>query len=277
MLDPATGEVIRRFVVTEEAEVVLFAFSPDDQTLATATDEGVVNLWSWEQPGEEPVNLRPHDGRQNFDPTMALSWSSAGKLFATGGADRKAIVWSRRGEKVLTVPAEMTVNAVAWSPDGDSLAIPVYRGSWGIEIWHVPSRRRTRLHEASGPLRGSALAWSPTGDRIAAGGGKRGGFVIFDTMTGEELVLRRGHTSRVESIAWSPDGRRLATTSRDRTTRIWDAERSGDELLTLRGRLFLSLAWHPDGERLAAAGWGQLKIWDAPGYADARESTERAE
>jgi WD40 repeat protein len=54
---------------------------------------------------------------------------------------------------------------------------------------------------------------------------------LWDTDTGKELAVLRGHESSVVSAAFSPDGTKVVTTSWDKTARLWDVPRSGQELI----------------------------------------------
>jgi WD40 repeat protein len=108
------------------------------------------------------------------------------------------------------------------------------------------------------------IAWSPDGRRLATASSDRTAR-IWDTASGNELVMLRGHDDWVLWVAWSPDGRRLATASSDRTVRIWDAD-SGNELAVLHGHddWVRGVAWSLDGRRLASAsGDRTARIWDA--------------
>ena len=46
---------------------------------------------------------------------------------------------------------------------------------------------------------------------------------LWDTRTGHEVLMLRGHTGGVTGVVFSPDGQRLYTSSWDGTVRIWDA------------------------------------------------------
>jgi WD40 repeat protein len=94
---------------------------------------------------------------------------------------------------------------------------------------------------------------------------------IWDTATGQELVVMRGHPHAIASATFSPDGTRVAFTyaggySRygyrsgavhiytDRVVRVWDVT-TGRELAVLKGHRsqVVSAAFSPDGKRLVTA------------------------
>ncbi len=79
-----------------------------------------------------------------------------------------------------------------------------------------------------------------------------------------ELVLRKGHSSSINSVAFSPDGELLASGSADSTVKIWDVERQ-ELLRTLssRGGGISSVAWSPDNRHLAVGAYDNIiTIWD---------------
>ena len=68
----------------------------------------------------------------------------------------------------------------------------------------------------------TGVAFSPDGRRVVTGSSDRTAR-IWDSTTGETLVVLGGHDRPVLKVAFSPDGRLVVTTSSDRTARIWDA------------------------------------------------------
>jgi WD40 repeat protein len=57
---------------------------------------------------------------------------------------------------------------------------------------------------------------------------------LWDTQSGAEAAVLRGHTAPVLSASFSPDGARIVTASHDGTARLFDAE-SGAEVAVLKG------------------------------------------
>jgi WD40 repeat protein/serine/threonine protein kinase len=153
---------------------------------------------------------------------------------------------------------------------------------------------RHQCHTELRTLRGhsdsvNALAFSPDGTRIVSGGGRpythpvaqdRAELILWNTMTGREIVRFAGLKGSVHSVAFSPDGARIASGSGsygmpvevEGRVALWDA-RTGKILADKTERLLnpLSVAFSPDG-RLLGAGFGiwsgehapgRLRVWDA--------------
>ncbi len=122
---------------------------------------------------------------------------------------------------------------------------------------------------AAHPSGMSAVAWSPDGTHLATGSSTTEGnrqaewsrdtVKVWDTTTGDGVLLLEQMDARVAEMSYTPDGTRLAVGGFEPA--VYDAV-TGEGLLGDLGDRFL--AYSPDGTRLAAGGaWGWSAILDA--------------
>src|SRR5206468_1649666 len=71
------------------------AFSPDGQTLATASFDNTVKLWDFAT-GKEKMTLKGHT-----KPVYAVVYSHDGTLIATAGDDNSIRIWDAKDGKFL--------------------------------------------------------------------------------------------------------------------------------------------------------------------------------
>jgi len=94
------------------------AFSPDGKLLASSGKDGLAVIWdaaTW----LERTELRGHRGWIN-----TVRFSPDGRLVATGSDDQTVRVWdAAAGEAMLALGARAEVAALAFSPDGRTLAM----------------------------------------------------------------------------------------------------------------------------------------------------------
>ena len=153
------------------------------------------------------------------------------------------------GTKIAAVKGhESTVNAVAFSPDGKTLASA--EGET-IYLWDVKTGKEIRRIEKNGwtVLR---LAFSPDGETLASTApGNETVIRLWDVATGKPLQPA-GPDGVVRSVAFSPDGRFVATgcwLGKDSPLRIWDAA-TGKSLRTQQAASVNRVVFTPDGKGL---------------------------
>ncbi len=162
-----------------------------------------------------------------------------------------------------TAPVREAVSAIAFSPDGKSLAVARFDS---IELLALPERSLVRR---IGPHRGriNAARFSADGARVLAAAGEPGVFGevrLWNVADGQPAGAFEGHADSLYAAVLSPDGKLLATSSYDQQIKLWDVA-SGKELRSLSGHndAVFDLAFRPDGKILASAsGDRTVKLWD---------------
>ena len=156
-----------------------------------------------------------------------------------------------------------TDRAVAFSPDGQRLAVASGIGVW---IYDVASSRELALLPTADV---QSVAFSPDGTHLASlGGGYGQEVMLWDIETQTPIATLSGHRLWVSSVAFSPDGT-IAFRSRDEAVVLWDfetgnvatlEEKSGRESRLLKP---LSVAFSRDGTVLASGATdGIIRLWD---------------
>jgi WD40 repeat protein/transcriptional regulator with XRE-family HTH domain len=222
------------------------AFSPDGSTLASASWDGTVKLWSIPE-GDLIETLTGHK-----DQVSRVSWSFDGRLLASSSRDHTIWLWDVERRSYRTLLQGLTDNpkGLAFVPDGRSLL----SGSFdGMHVWDVFTGQSLRI------IRGYAIAlydvsWHPDGTHLISGS-IDATVTIYDLTYEAPIRELYGHKSVVISVGWSPDGRWLASSEWDNTIQLWDAL-SGESIRVISHpddphTFFYGLSWSPDGKRLA--------------------------
>lgn len=215
------------------------------------------------------VELLRHDGdpRMPFKqdpmplPKVALieRWVKEGAKYDGEKPDEDWTVALRKLTPAVvpeSYPASVPVTALAFSPDGTTIATSGYHE---VNLWKVSDGTIERR------LRGLAervyeIAYSPDGKWLATAGGDPGQSGSVKLWTAEpsgggkpvrDLIET---TDSVLAVSFSPDSKRVAAAGADRALRVWDVA-SGAVVAVIEDHAdwVLDLAFSPDGTRIATA------------------------
>ncbi len=236
-----------------EGWIRAIAFTPDGNTIISASDDNTVRLWDT-RTGIRKLTLTGHtaavnalavsaDGqtlvsasddrtirvwnvtsgqtlhvlRGHTAPINSLALSKDGQTLVSASDDRTVRVWNlHKGVQLRALTGhEGAVEAVALSPDGRTIASSGLDNT--VRLWNVfPGAEIDRLQRNS--VRAYALAFSPDGNYLI--GGSRA-IYLWNFKTGAREYAFRGHGKAVTSLTFTPDGRYLLSGSLDRTIKQW--------------------------------------------------------
>ncbi len=161
------------------------------------------------------------------------------------------------------VPAAAPVAALAYAPDGKTLAAA---GNLEVVLLDVATGDvGNKLPGQTGRV--TALAYRPDGSALAVASGAAGasGEISIHDSSGKSPTFKlTPHKDLIYALAWSPDGKILASAGYDRVIQLWDAA-AGKQLRSLKDHsdAIYGLAFSADGKLLASAAADRaVKVWD---------------
>jgi WD40 repeat protein len=208
------------------------------------------------------VALSP-DGR-----TLAV-----GNAAHAGNVDERVDLWDLPLERLRGWVPQPFAGRLAWSPDGQLLAVLGLSGTRG----KPGSGQVHLLNSARGPagevfLRPApalnCLAFAPDSQTLATGHNE--GICLWDVGQ-RHRVAEFAHDQPVCRVVFSPDGRQLVAGLRDGTIAVWDlAARQLIHTWAAHPFAVSALAFAPDGRELYSAGSldAAVKVWDAVAFQD---------
>ncbi len=214
------------FFLPQGSDVI--SWSPDGSQIALAsgldTDIRVWNIAS----GHIDISHSPIVYSHHKKAAISLSWSPDGRSIASASQDNTIQIWNlKQGDtpaqtihidaldkdtdKIIIIPN------VAWSPDGQNIAIENEKGV--LSDWDMTGEKlfSTQIQEDPNYPTSSSIAWAPDSSFIASGAYSMNlhedQIVLIDASSGTISSSFSDYSFLEDSFAWSPDQEYIATAS----------------------------------------------------------------
>ena len=241
------------------------AYSPDGTILASASDDGLINIWSANS--EELITtLRGHKYDVN-----EVHFSADGKWLASCGSDGVKI-WDRNTfEELHAIQGfDAPVSCLAISSDGKFIATGTrfdkkrHTDDYeAVAIWEVGTWQR-RFGISGFRNHVHSIDFAPNGDSMAIASSEE--ILICDAHSGHLKETLSNHHLEIYCVRYSSDGSMLASSSVGSEAVIWD-QASWQPMTIIRGEsggTFFSIAISPDARFVATGNNnGLVELWHA--------------
>ncbi len=274
---------------TESTVPVRSIFNPDGTILASAVEDGRIQLWNkqgeeladwqadpkrvksisfspdqelianaagsgkitlWNLQGQKLADWQGHQGA-----TSNVSFSQDGQIIAsTGGLDGTVALWNLQGEELKRWEAHSEmIKGISFSPD--DLLIATTGKDKTIRIWNHWGKL---LQEFS--VHAWKVIFSPNGQLIASAGDD--GVIHVWNRQYQEIASWQADHKRLWNIAFSRDSQLIASAGEDGYARVWNIQ--GQQIFEFKGHTgpVRSVSFSKDGKLLASSGDdGTTRLW----------------
>jgi WD40 repeat protein len=239
-----TSGVAKHTLYGHHGAIHSVAFSPDGETLASASQDGTVRIWSV----TDGKTLRVIHGHSQK--VIGAAFSPTGDLLATASADNTIKLWNMSSvpKGHIVCRHDGAVTCVAFSPDSRRLASA--SADRTVAIWDAENGTRLAVLQGHEDTVRS-VAFSPDNSYLVSVSSDQT-LRVWELPSGKEILSIPAHTSPIYDVAVSSDATLVATAGEDNYVGIWNA-RSGKELHRINLPFPRSVAFGPDSHRLAAA------------------------
>ena len=250
------------------ADISAVVFSPDNQKLATASEDKTAQIW------DAKTGNFLHELQGHTDGLFSVAFSPDGQQLATASRDLTVSLWTVTPDELLyDLPKNKDeLWSGAFSPDGQQLATTSDDNT--VKIWDV-----NNWQQLSPPLehkdRVKNVFFSPDGQRLATASNDNT-VRIWDVNNWQQLFPPIMSTNSIDSMAFSSNSQQLQIASISskntvlrQTVPISDAKRT-EVLFSLKDESkdeIKKVVFSPDGQLMATLSDNDsnettLKVWD---------------
>ena len=241
------------------------AFAGDGRTLVTSTED---HITLWELPAGTKLASYPCEQASNLDPATGFAATSDLHLAAYGArTGQLRVIDLRTGKELWHAQAsKQFITALAFSPDGKTLASAAGFGESDIRLWDVASGKEIGRLEGHQSWVGALVFW-PDGMKLASASADQT-IRTWDLASRKCLDVLRGHRLEVWRLALLPDQRTLISGSKDGAVCAWDASVTHPrrERITWPGKIS-DWRFEPDGRAIVTLDHeGKVRRWSGPEF-----------
>jgi WD40 repeat protein len=237
----------------------VLAISPDGKWLACGTDGKGLIVYDLENNNVVLKDLLVHSGR-----IRALTFVPGKQELISAGIDNEVNLWSLQGgTKSSIYSSGSLVQHLVASVDGQVISGATKGGE--ILLWLYNDWGNPTIIDPDGDNAITVTALHPELNLLASGD-EYGNIVVWNPLTGNEVVALTGHDARVTGLTFSPDGLILASSSLDLSVQMYETSNWNTPPIQTRDHqgFVYNLSFSPDGSSLVSCGRGDKKILVRP-------------
>jgi len=220
----------------------------DNQTIAAASADNTVQIWNVK--GKQIGSLTGHT-----DDVLYLDVSRDGKTIASTSSDRRVKIWNLKDRQQLQniEITNGTINQASFSPDSKMIALASTDQS--VYIWSRNGMVSPTI------LQGTSLSFSPDSQIIVSG--NKDGTVKLWHRDGKWWRTFKADNQEVSKVKFSPDGKTIASVSKDGTLKLWNIKGELIDTLKEDENRVLGVSFSPDSKKIALANSDKtVKLWE---------------
>ncbi|NJL47087.1 MAG: TIR domain-containing protein [Leptolyngbyaceae cyanobacterium SM2_5_2] len=204
----ATGE--SKGVLARQGQWVnVVAFSPNSQLMASASDDGRIQILGLDGQIQQTLELGTN--------VLGVEFSPDGQLLAAAGLGTLRVWRLADSELVNSYDGSISINDLSFSPDSQTLVFA--NSDRTVGLWPLNEPEPRFLDKAHGG-EVKAVQFSPDGRQFASAG--QDNMIGLWSASGEEIVTIGSHDAPITTLQFTADGSKLVTGSEDNTLIIWD-------------------------------------------------------